>query len=461
MKLYNILGVFLFFIFSANAQSTDSTKAFPLSQILLEIGKRHPQLISDSARIKVQEETYQQERFNWLPEASVNYQTNLGTNNNLPGGYFGNGIIPSNSRVREAGNGSTILTSLGIAAVNLELYSFGENQARREVAKAGISVEQSNYLLSKFQVQANFLGRYLQSLQLFELIQIQQNNIRRNEEIKRTIHALAVSGIKAGVDTSIADAELSKSKLNLLDLTNNYQQLQLFLAYQADIPQDQIIADTMLVQRMIDNYMILMEGVAETNNHPQIVRTKKQYEYSLQQEIAISKTDKPSVSLQGAAWGRGSSVSSYDEFRSLSKGARWERGNYLLGVGITYSITDTKRRQLQLKTQKAQSAQLMEQIKAEQALVRLQQEQATTELKTAYERIREIPRQLKAAEAAYRQKLALYRNGLSDLIELNTALSILYRAETDYTAVKYQFCQALVNKALAENQVPLLIETLN
>lgn len=445
---------------SAQAQQ-DSTIAPGLSEILLNLGNTNPFLKSDSAKILVQQQLYEQEKFNWLPSAKLNYQTNLGTNNNLPGGYFGNGIIPSNSRVREADNGSTILTSMGIVAFDLELYSFGENQSARKLAGSGVHVEQANYALSKYQIQHNFLKAYLKSQELFELIQIQENNIRRNEEIKRTIHALAVSGIKAGVDTSIADAELSKSKLNLLDLRNNYNQLHVILAYHAGLPRHQIRPDTLLVQRMINNYLLLTENNPDNATHPLVQRKKSEYLYSRQKEHLINKLDLPSISLQGAAWGRGSSVDSHDEFKSLSTGIPWARGNYLVGVGITYTITDIKRKQLQLKVQQARSEQLHKEIAAEQELLQTQQQQADIELRTAYERIREIPKQLNAAEAAYRQKLALYRNGLSNLIELNTALSILYRAETDYTNVKYLFCQALVNKAMTENQLPLLIETLN
>jgi outer membrane protein TolC len=212
---------------------------------------------------------------------------------------------------------------------------------------------------------------------------------------------------------------------------------------------------------MIDNYLLLTENPPDTMFHPGIQKKQFEYLYSLQQEQVIDKLDLPSIVLQGAAWGRGSSVNSYDEFRKLSTGLPWERGNYLVGLGISYTITDRKRKQLELRTQQAKSSQLLEEVNAQKAMLKLQQQQADAELKTAYDRIREIPKQLNAAEAAYRQKLALYRNGLSDLIELNTALSILYRAETDFTSVKFLFCQALINKAMAENQLPLLIETLN
>ena len=72
--------------------------------------------------------------------------------------------------------------------------------------------------------------------------------------------------------------------------------------------------------------------------------------------------------------------------------------------------------------------------------------QADVEMQTALDRLKEIPNQLRAANAGCRQKLSLYRNGLTDIIELDAALNILYRAETDYVQAKYDYSHALFQK---------------
>jgi adhesin transport system outer membrane protein len=75
--------------------------------------------------------------------------------------------------------------------------------------------------------------------------------------------------------------------------------------------------------------------------------------------------------------------------------------------------------------------------------------------------LQEIPKQLKAANAAYRQKFSLYKSGLTDIIELNAALALLYRAEVDLISAKYSYTQALFQKAVTENQVNTVINLLN
>ena len=174
----------------------------------------------------------------------------------------------------------------------------------------------------------------------------------------------------------------------------------------------------------------------------------------------IRKTYNPKVSVQAALWARGSSISAADEFRDLSKGLGFERGNYLVGVGVTYNIFDAKRKRLQLNTQKANTNYVAKELEEQTSLLSLSIEQANAALQIAQERLQEIPHQLEAAQAAYRQKLSLYKNGLTNIVDLNAALSILYRAETDFTNANYSYCKALLQKAVNENQVDALLNAL-
>ncbi|MGZ3812604.1 MAG: TolC family protein [Mucilaginibacter sp.] len=81
-------------------------------------------------------------------------------------------------------------------------------------------------------------------------------------------------------------------------------------------------------------------------------------------------------------------------------------------------------------------------------------------MQTARLRLKEIPNQLKAANDGYRQKLSLYKSGLTDIIELDAALNILYRAETDYVQAKYAYTNALFNQAIIDNKVGTILNFL-
>lgn len=442
----------------AAAPAQDSTVG--LQQLLNSMRVNAPSLAADSAAISVKQQQLYATGYNWLPSFKLNYQADVGTNNNLPGGYFGFGIIPSNSKVRAEGNSGTILTNLGIASLDWEIYNFGAWDAQKKAAASDLQVEEARFSQSLYQLQAYTIDAYLQLVRFQDMLAIQLQNISRNEEIRRSILALAKSGVKAGVDTSIATAELSRARLVAIEINNQIQQIRLQLGTLSGIPPEKMVADTGIEKQIMREYTALVAGEADTAHHPVTDYYKSLYQNSINKELLVKKSYNPKISLEAAAWGRGSSVSATDEFRPLSNGFGFERGNYLVGLGITYNLFDLKRKQLQLRTQQSITRYAQRKLNEQSTLLQLSVNQANTEVATAASRLQEIPNQLNAAQAAYRQKLSLYKNGLTDIIELNMALNLLYRAETDYTTAKYNYCKAVFQKAVTENQVDTLIQLL-
>lgn len=431
-----------------------------LKDLLGAVSANAPSLQTDSAAIRIRQMQEAATKGNRLPNARLNYQVDAGTNNNLPGGYFTYGIVPSNSRVRVEGNSSTVLGDLGIASFDWEFYNFGKYEAEQTAAHSELELEQSRFARSKYDLQAYTINYYLQLLRLSNLLSIQSLNIERNSEIRKSIQSLAKSGIIAGVDTSIAEAELSKSRLNYLELSNQFRQVQLLLSAMSTLDADKIRPDTNFTAELLSYYTAGAQGAEDTASHPTIQFYKSAYSNSLAKEELIKKSYNPKLSLQGAVWGRGSSVSAADEFRALPKGLGFERGNYLVGVGVTYNIFDLKRKKLQLNVQKAATDLSAKQLSEQQQLLSLNIRQIDTELEISRQRLQEIPHQLEAAQAAYRQKLSLYKNGLTNIVDLNAAVSILYRAETDYTNANYNYCKALLQKAVNENGIDALLNSL-
>ncbi|WP_041349042.1 TolC family protein [Niastella koreensis] len=449
-------------VLGLNAYAQSDTCACGLATLLDRVNTQSAFLTPDSAAILVKLAQQNAARFNRLPEFNLNAQVNLGTNNNLPGGYFSYGVVPSNSKVRTEGNSSTILTDLGIANVNWTLYDFGENRALQQVAASNVEVEKSKYNQSKYQLQAVAIDNYLQWLRTEEFMSIQLLHIQRNKEIQHSVMVLAKSGIKPGVDTSIAEAEISKLRLNYVQLKGQAQQFKLMLSALGNIPVEKLQADTNYINKIVAVNQATLPGAdSAMASHPLLNYYNSLYQNSIDKERLVKKSFLPTVSLQGAIWGRGSSVSSRDEFRSLTKGFGFERGNYLVGVGITYDLFDLKRKQLQLRTQQAATNYAEKQFQQQQMLLNLNENKVDAQLVTATEGLQEIPHQLAAAQAAYRQQLSLYKNGLTSILELNTALEVLYRAETDLIRAKYVYSQMLFEKAINSNQVQTLLQFTN
>jgi adhesin transport system outer membrane protein len=456
LSLKRCIGIILLLTTGAANAQTPVT----LKQLLSSVDQKAPQLLTDSAAILIRESQATEVRNNWLPNLKLNYQADVGTSNNVTGPYFGFGIIPSSSGGVHGTNVTTAASvNLGIAALDWEIYNFGAYGAANKVANADVTVQKDEFAQSKYQLQSFTISTYLQLLRLQDFLTIQSRDIQRNLEIRRSIESLAKSGVKAGVDTSIAEAELSKARLNYIEVANQLKQVQLQLSAVSGLPYTSIVADSTTEAELI-NQPIGLLFTPDTINHPLINYYRSIYQNSLQREDLVKKQYNPKISLEAAAWDRGSSIDADGHYNSLGNGFGFDRDNYLVGIGISYNLFDLRRKQLKLHTQKASTDYALKSLQEQQQLLAVSANQADVELVTAQQRLKEIPDQLNAANNGYRQKLSLYRSGLTDIIELNAALDILYRAETDYVQAKYAYSNALFQKAVTGNQLSLVLNLL-
>ena len=431
-----------------------------LKQLLNSVDQKAPQLITDSAAINIRKAQAAETRNAWLPDLTLNYQADIGTSNNVTGPYFGFGVIPSSSGgIHNSSVNTTLSDNLGIAALNWEVYNFGKYGAQNNVANSDIAVQQNQYAQSKYDLRAYTIGNYLQLLRLQDLLGIQYRNVNRTQQILRSIMSLAKSGIRAGVDTSIAQAELSKARLNYIEVVNQLKQVQLQLSSVSGFPYQSIVPDTTVEITLINQPSAYLFP-ADTTNHPLINYYRSVYQNNLQREDLVKKAYNPKILVEAAAWGRASSIDGAGQYNNLSSGYGYQRGNYLVGLAVSYNLFDLRRRQLKLNTQKASTDYSLRKLHEQQELLGISASQADVEMETALNRLKEIPNQLKAANDSYRQNLSLYKNGLSDIITLDAALNILYRAETDYMQAKYNYSSALFQKAISENQVNTVLNLL-
>jgi adhesin transport system outer membrane protein len=447
-------------IMATTTYAQQSTSPITLKDLLNRVDQKAPQLLTDSAAVLIRKAQANEVRSNWLPNLWLNYQADIGTSNNVIGPYFGYGLVPSStSGVHNTNVTTAASTNLGIASLDWEIYNFGAYKAENRVANSNITVEQNQFAESKYDLRAYTISNYLQLLRLQDLLGIQYRDIQRTQEILRSIRSLAVSGVKAGVDTSIAQAELSKARLNYIEVNNQLKQVQLQISAVSGVPYQSIIPDSTIEMTLINQRAAYLFPV-DTINHPLINFYRSVYQNSLQREDLVKKQYNPKILFQAATWGRGSSISPSDQYNSLSTGYGFQRSDFLVGVAISYNLFDLRRKQLKLRTQKASTDYDEKKLQEQQQLLSVSANQADVEMQTAMDRLKEIPNQLNAANASYRQQLSLYRNGLSNIINLDAALNILYRAETDYMQAKYDYANALFQKAITENQVNAILNLL-
>ena|ERR1035438_9015692 len=82
---------------------------------------------------------------------------------------------------------------------------------------------------------------------------------------------------------------------------------------------------------------------------------------------------------------------------------------------------------------------------------------ANQRIETSLQAFKEAPVQYKAALDAYVQKSVLYKNGLTNIIDLQQALYLLNRAETDMSVAYVNVWQSLLQKAAATGDFNLFL----
>ena len=131
------------------------------------------------------------------------------------------------------------------------------------------------------------------------------------------------------------------------------------------------------------------------------------------------------------------------------------RTNYLLGVGVTWNITQPYRISQQVKSQDFISKGLQEEYNLVNQQIKAQLQLADTKIKNAIILYNETPVQVKAATDAYMQKSVLYKNGLTNLVDLQQTIYALVRAETDRDIAYNNVWQALLLKAASSGDFSL------
>ncbi|RYG04740.1 MAG: TolC family protein, partial [Chitinophagaceae bacterium] len=94
-----------------------------------------------------------------------------------------------------------------------------------------------------------------------------------------------------------------------------------------------------------------------------------------------------------------------------------------------------------------------QQIKAQLAL-------SETKIANALKNYDEAPKQVNAASSAYLQRTVLYKNGLTNIVDVTQSLYTLNRAETDRDIAYNNVWQAFLLKAAASGDFQLFINGL-
>jgi len=408
-------------------------------------------------------ETLKQSRRDYLPNLNLSAQQDYGTVNGQNGplyGFGGLGVASSGLPLPEQ-NWNSAFGALYLVNMNWDFFTFGKTQEKINLSKIDVQAKEKDLQQEKFQQEIKISAAYLNLLASQRLLISQQKNLDRAEVFKKTAVARVKNGLLAGVDSTLATAEVSKAKI-ALNLARNFvkEQNNKLVDLMGVAPQD-FVTDTLFVTQIPKE--LIKENAATDSLHPLLQYYKTKIDYSNQQVKLYKRFYYPTMTAFGVLQTRASGFeNSYatDQHafsRNYWDGVNPDRTNYLVGVGITWNLTTPFRSSKQVSAQKFVSQALQEEYNQADRELKSQLTFAEDKIKITLENYAEAPIQVDAAKRAYIQKSTLYKNGLTDLTDLTQTIYTLNRAEIDRDIVNNNVWQSYLLKVAATGNFDLFI----
>jgi outer membrane protein TolC len=398
----------------------------------------------------------------YLPNLNLAAQQAYGTAN----GQFGPIIAIGGLNAASSGppfltqNWNAAFGGLYLANISWDFFTFGRVRENVKVAEALVLQDANDLEQEKFQLQVRVSGAYLSLLVAQRLKLSQQKNLERADALRLVVLARTKNGLNPGVDSSQANAEVSNAKIALTNAINYEAEQAGQMAQLMGITYQEFLLDTVFINRIPASLYNSVPNNEE--QHPVLKFYQSRINVSRQQEKYFERYKYPVFSLVGVLQSRGTGFDgNYSQIypdaftHSYWNGVKPTNSNYLLGIGVTWNITNPIRVRHQVTSQEWTSKGLQYEYELVSQQIKTQLALADQKIKYAIANYNEAPIQMKAASDAYLQKSVLYRNGLTNIVDVTQALYMLNRAETDRDISNNNVWQALLLKAAASGDFGL------
>ena len=455
--------LYVFLGFSCALQAHAQQKVLTMKDAEQLALTNYPSIKAKASQLNASKAYLSETKTEYLPDVNVSAQQDYGTINGQNGPLYGyHGLsVASSGPVLPNQNWNAAFGGLYLANVNWDFFSFGKAVEKVKVQKSVVSRDETDLAQEQFQHQVRVASTYLNLLAAQQLAKAQQDNLDRSLDLQKVVVARVKNGLNPGVDSSLANAEVSNARIALTNAQQTAQEQSNQLAIYIGVPPQDFQLDSVFVSKAPNNTDL--QSTVKLDDHPLLRYYRNRIGVSDEAAKYLSTFSYPTFTLFGVYQGRGSGFNAgYGTDQnaytgSYGSGVDPTRYNYLLGVAVIWNITNPFRVHYQVKSQKFTSDQYRHEYDLVGQQLRDQEVLAETRISNALKNYREVPVEVKAASDAYIQKYALYKNGLANIVDFTQALYTLNRAEVDKDIVYNNVWQALLSKAAATGDFGIFI----
>lgn len=393
----------------------------------------------------------------YLPTANALWQGNRATHNNTFGLLFPQPVIPSISGpvLPDTSSDAAWGSAAGVL-VGWEPFDFGYRRAGVNAARADERTASAESELSRLGVATAAAERFIALAAAQQQVRIAAADVKRRESFSQVVHTLVTNELKPGADASRADAELAAAKIAWIRARTAERIETAGLADLLGVPPSEVKIDgTELLQNLPSE-----PTAKNVQDHPTAIAESGRLEAATARQQLADRSYYPHFLFQSALSGRGTGNNVDGTVEGGTAGLDMQRENWAVGLTATFNVLDIFAQHQRQKI--AGADQRAEQAKYKQTLLDLnaQAEEARATFEGAIEIAQATPEELAAAQQGEAQARARYQAGLTSVLEVADAQSLLVRAESEDNVARLNAWHAIFGVAAAQGDLSPVLSRL-
>lgn len=449
----------------ALAQGQSQSQGQPAPPARLTLGEavdyalaHYPAVRASLARLAQADAGIDLARTAYLPSASMLWQSNRATFNNIFGQLLPQGTIPSMSGPVLAGtSGASAWGSAGGVLGSWQPFDLGLRHAGVLEARARAGVAAQAAGLTRLQVAQAAAGAFLALVTAEKTVTVAQANLDRWRTVDQSVHVLVDNQLRAGADASQADAELAAARTGLIQAQTSAEVARSVFAELLEVPS----AGLGVVSEPLLTLPAAPVAEASVDRHPLALEQQARVDLAASAVHVLDRSYSPEFNLEGALFGRGSGVDTNGHTGPGASGLGIDRENWAAGISVTFDPLqifalhqEHKAAQAGLQAERAQYDQTVRSLD-------YQVEEARSQLRGAQQIAENTPIQLAAARTGEIQSQAQYKAGLAAIVQVAQAEGLLAQAEVDDAQARINVWRAMIAVAAAQGDLRPVVDLLH
>lgn len=397
-------------------------------------------------------------RTTYLPTANALWQGSRATRNNIFGLLLPQSVIPPISGpVLPTSNNQSAWGSAAGVLVGWEPYDFGYRRAGVDAAKANERSASAEVDLSRLGIAAAAAERFLELAVAQQNVRTAAADVERRETFARTVHVLVDNELRPGAEASRADAELAAARISFIRAQTSVKVTTAALADLLGIPPGEITIDAAELWQSSPPLV----STIDVRRHPAAAVQNARVQFSIAQTHIAERSYYPHFVFQSSLSGRGSGANVDGTIDGGPAGLELQRMNWSAGLTATFNLFDIFPQRERKKIAAANEQAEQERYKQTLQDLTAQSAEAQAIYDGAVALSQAIPPEVAAARQSEVQARARYQAGLTNVLEVSDAQSLLVRAEGEDNLAKLGVWRAMFGLAVAQGDLSPVLALLS